>query len=81
MLIGDLIKEFSGLNINLYSVDAVKLAIEAGNVRTANVVLVGILASITDIAKEIWEEAIKETVPEKFAEENLKAFELGYNIK
>ena len=78
---GDLIKEFSGLNINLYSVDAVKLAIEAGNVRTANVVLVGILASITDIAKEIWEDAIKETVPEKFAEENLKAFELGYNIK
>lgn len=78
---GDLVKEFSELPIKLYSVDAVELAKKAGNVRTANVVLIGILASITDIPKDIWKEAIKETVPEKFAKENLKAFELGYKVK
>lgn len=75
---GNLIKELSQLPINLYSVDAVELAIKAGNVKTANITLIGVLASMTDISKEIWQQAIEETVPEKFLEENLKAFELGY---
>lgn len=78
---GDLVKELSELPIKLYSVDAVELSKNAGNVKTANIVLIGVLASITDIPKEMWKEAIKETVPERFVEENLKAFELGYQIK
>lgn len=78
---GDLVKELSELPIKLYSIDAVELAKRSGNVKTANIVLIGILASITDIPKEMWQEAIKETVPEKFVEENLKAFELGYEIR
>ena len=78
---GDLVKELSELPIKLYSVDAVALATQAGNVKTANTILVGILASITDIPKQMWQEAIAETVPEKFVEENLKAFELGYSVK
>ncbi len=78
---GDIVGELSQLSIKLYSVDAVELATQAGNVKTANIILVGILASITDIPKEMWEEAIQETVPERFVEENLKAFELGYKFK
>lgn len=78
---GDLVGELSQLPIKLYSVDAVELATKAGNVKTANIILVGILASITDIPKEMWQEAIAETVPEKFLEENLKAFDLGYSVK
>ncbi len=77
----NLIEEFSKLPISLYSVDAVNLAGKAGNTRTANIVLIGLLASLTDISKRVWEEAIVETVPEKFIEENLKAFDLGYKIK
>lgn len=78
---GDLLEELSQLPIKLYSLDAGKLAEKAGNLRTANVVLIGKLASITDISKEIWQEAIRETVPERFIEENLKAFQLGYQIE
>lgn len=78
---GDLVKELSLLPIKLYSVDAVELATKAGNVKTANIILIGILASITEIPKEMWQEAIAETVPEQFVEENLKAFDLGYNVK
>ena len=62
----DLVKELSQLPIKLYSLDAVELASQAGNVKTANIILVGVLASITEIPKEMWEEAITETVPEKF---------------
>lgn len=77
----DLIDEFKKLPINLYKVDAVKLASEAGNVKAANTVLIGVLASTTSIAKEEWINAIKETVPEKLFDINLKAFELGYSVE
>lgn len=76
----DLIEKFSNMPINLYPVDAVELAEKAGNIRTANIVLIGILASLTSISKELWEAAIKETVPERFIEENLKAFDLGFKL-
>lgn len=67
-------------NVNLVSVDALSLAKQAGNVKAVNVVLIGVMAKSTDIAYEKWVETIKTTVPEKFLDVNLKAFELGYNL-
>lgn len=61
-------------------VDALSLAIDAGNQKAVNVVLIGIMAKNTDIAYEKWVETIKATVPPKFLDVNLKAFELGYNL-
>ena len=55
------------------------LAKEAGSVKAVNVVLIGVMAKTSDIPKETWIEVLKETVPPKFLELNLKAFELGYN--
>ena len=60
------------------AIDALSLAVEAGSSKAVNVVLIGVLAAKTDIAKETWINALKETVPPKFLEMNLKAFELGY---
>ena len=60
--------------------DALKLAEEAGNFKSVNVVLIGVMAKNTEIAYEKWVEVIKSTVPEKFLEANLKAFDLGYNL-
>ena len=62
-------------------VDALALAKEAGNIKAVNVILIGVMAKTTDIPYENWVETIKTTVPEKFLEVNLKAFELGYNLK
>ena len=59
--------------------DALPLAVEAGSPKATNVVLIGAMAKNTDIDKEIWIDAVKACVPEKFLEMNLKAFELGYN--
>ena len=66
--------------IDLTSVDALSLAEEAGNFKAVNVVLIGVMAKNTDIPYEKWVETIKTTVPEKFLEVNLKAFDLGYNL-
>ena len=64
---------------NVSEIDALPLAMQAGSAKAVNVVLIGAMASHMDIPVEIWQSAIKETVPPKFLEMNLKAFELGFN--
>ena len=66
--------------IDLTAVDALALAREAGNAKSVNVVLIGVMAKNTDIPYEEWVETIKTTVPAKFLEANLKAFDLGYHL-
>jgi len=65
---------------NLYSIDATNKAVEIGNVKTMNVMLLGALTPFLDINTETWEKAIKKFVPEQFKELNLKAFHVGYEI-
>ncbi|MCR5689944.1 MAG: indolepyruvate oxidoreductase subunit beta [Clostridiales bacterium] len=64
---------------DLTLLDALSLAVGAGSAKAVNVVLVGVAARQTDIPKEVWLESVRETVPPKFLEMNLKAFELGYS--
>lgn len=63
---------------DVIAIDALSLSLEAGSSKAVNVVLIGVLARSSDIPKEVWIETIKNTVPQKFLELNLKAFELGY---
>lgn len=74
------IKDKLADKIDLLPVDALKLAKEAGNAKAVNVVLIGVMAKLTDIPYENWIETIKTTVPPKFLDVNLKAFDLGYNL-
>lgn len=66
--------------INLQAVDALSLAEKAGNIKAVNVVLIGLLAKSMDVDKQTWLDVIRETVPEKFLDVNLKAFEMGYTL-
>lgn len=61
------------------AIDALSLSLEAGSAKAVNVVLIGVLARSSDISKEVWIQTIMDTVPAKFLDLNLKAFELGYN--
>ncbi len=62
----------------LITLDATKVAAEeAGNIRTQNVVLLGALAKHMDIPTETWEKVIRESVPPKTVDANLKAFAAG----
>lgn len=66
--------------VNTLPIDALSLAKQAGNMKAVNVVLIGVMAKSTDIPYEKWVDVIKKTVPEKFLDVNLKAFDLGYNV-
>ena len=65
--------------VEVVSADALSLAEEAGSVKAVNVVLIGVMAKRMSLSKEEWMETIRATVPPKFVDMNLKAFELGYN--
>lgn len=75
----NLTEKIKGIVSNCISLDALKLAKIAGTVKAVNVVLIGVMASVMKEDKELWLDALKNTVPAKFLEMNKKAFELGYN--
>lgn len=63
----------------VYLLDARKLALEAGNARTQNTVMIGFLSGlgILPIDREILFNAVIERVPKKAIDANEKAFNLG----
>ena len=74
------IKEKLSKKVSLTAVDALKIAEEAGNIKAVNVALIGLMAKNTDIEYEVWIDCLKQNVPEKFLDANLKAFDLAYNM-
>ena len=62
---------------SVVSLDAMKLALEAGNPKAVNMVLMGVLASRMDLPEETWQAALEKQVPPKFLELNRRAFALG----
>ncbi|MGP8153707.1 MAG: indolepyruvate oxidoreductase subunit beta [Smithella sp.] len=61
------------------SFDAAQLAQKAGNIKTANVILLGALSNLMNIDQSIWENVIKKSFPEKLIKMNLDAFQMGIN--
>jgi indolepyruvate ferredoxin oxidoreductase beta subunit len=64
----------------MVEIEATSLAQEAGNVRTVNVVMLGALAATGKLPFPIdtLKEVIKENVPPKTIDVNLRAFDLGF---
>lgn len=75
-----LLKALQQAGVDLTEVDALSLALSAGSEKAVNVVLIGVMAKATGIEKEVWLSAIRQTVPERFLELNLQAFEKGYQL-
>lgn len=65
----------AGMDVDAF--DALSLAEEAGSAKAVNIVLLGRLSKGFDFTRAEWEQAIRESVPPKFLELNLRAFALG----
>jgi indolepyruvate ferredoxin oxidoreductase beta subunit len=57
-----------------------ELAVQAGDVRSLNTVLLGTLSGTLDIPEKIWTEKILGRFPEKAKPINLRAFQLGRSL-
>ena len=67
--------------VQIKAVDAKALALEAGNVKAANVVLLGLTARYLGLDKAIWMDILRATVPPKTVAGTEMACELGYAAK
>lgn len=74
----NILQKLAEKDIELVTLDALSLALQAGTPKCANVVLLGAAAKHLGIEKEMWMDIIKTTVPQKTIDTNIKAFELGY---
>jgi len=61
----------------IVSVDAVTLALRAGNRHTVNTVILGALSTCLDLSLGLWEKTLNESFPKQLTGVNRKAFRLG----
>lgn len=74
---GALEQAMAALNARLLRIPGEALAKEAGNVKTANVVLLGAVSKLLPLPEEVWWACLERRIPAKFLELNRKAFQLG----
>lgn len=72
--------ELTSRGIKVVAIDAVAAAAAAGNLRTANIVMVGAMSRFLDIAEELFIEVLETRVKEQFREVNKKAFFIGREL-
>jgi indolepyruvate ferredoxin oxidoreductase beta subunit len=68
---------FSAAGVELVMVPGERLAQEAGNVKAANVVLLGALSRLLPLEEDVWLECLEQRVPRKYLELNRAAFAAG----
>lgn len=68
-------------DVKMYSIPATRIAEEMGNRIFANVVMVGFFTAVTRIiTPEAVKKALPGSVPSRFLDVNIEAFEKGYNF-
>jgi indolepyruvate ferredoxin oxidoreductase beta subunit len=62
---------------NVLSINATALALQAGNIRTVNTVMIGVVSRYMDVTLKMWGEILDDAFPKKLVAVNRTAFELG----
>jgi indolepyruvate ferredoxin oxidoreductase beta subunit len=65
---------------NYVILDALQMARELGNIRTANMIMTGVLSYLLDSPQDAWTQAVKELVPPRYLDLNLKALDAGIGL-
>ncbi len=76
----DVLDSISSRGITVVSVDAFDIARDAGEVKAANIVMVGAMSAFLPMDVEVYENIITTRIPERFREVNMKAFAAGRKI-
>ena len=66
--------------LRVVAVPASQRANELGDGRMANIVLLGALSTLLDLPVEVWLDTLRDGVPAKYREANLRAFEAGRGL-
>jgi indolepyruvate ferredoxin oxidoreductase beta subunit len=65
---------------NVFKLPAIDVALEVGNSKVLNIVMLGAISSMLSVDQSIWEDVIKERVPKKYVDLNLNAYRKGREL-
>ncbi|HOO32187.1 MAG TPA: indolepyruvate oxidoreductase subunit beta [Thermotogota bacterium] len=65
---------------NLKLIQASKLALELGNIRVMNIIMLGIMIKELGLEKIDWKAEMEKLIKPRFVEMNKRAFDLGYSL-
>jgi len=74
---GHLARAVEAAGAKLLAVPGERLASQAGNVKAANVVLLGAVSRLLSLPEEVWWDCLAQRIPPRFLELNRVAFSLG----
>jgi indolepyruvate ferredoxin oxidoreductase, beta subunit len=74
---GEVLSRLEQAAAKVHVVAGLQTALDLGNARTLNVVVMGALSALLPAGPEVWEESIRSRVPKKFAALNVEAFRRG----
>jgi len=64
----------------VYVIPGLQTALDIGNARTLNIVVMGALSRLLDPSPSLWEEVVRRRVPKKLVDLNLDAFRRGREL-
>ncbi len=73
----DVARRIAETGSSIQVVDALSLARRAGSAKAVNVVMMGVLSTLMEFDRQMWQQALEEAVPARFLEMNKTAFALG----
>jgi len=73
----DVAAQIEAFGEKTFQVDGLGLGQQAGNPRSSNVVMVGAVSCFLPLPEALWEAKIRQLLPPKLVDLNLKAFHLG----
>ncbi len=76
----DAVSRLNAMGFQVDELDALAIAKNAGSPKVENIVLVGTLSHYLPFPMSVWEETIRESVPSRFIDMNLAAFQRGREI-
>ena len=76
----DVLEAIVSKGIQVVSVDAFDIARDAGEVKAANIVMVGAMSAFLPMDVAVYENIINTRIPERFREVNMKAFAAGRKV-
>ena len=72
--------ELTSQNIHVKELDAFAIASRVGEVRSVNIVMVGVLSTYLPIEEQVFLDVMNERIPERFRDVNIKAFQEGRKV-
>jgi len=73
------LSQLTSRNISVFPLDGFSIAKKVGEIRTANLVLVGALSTFLPVAEDVFLEVLQKRIPRKL-DENIAAFKEGRTI-